>query len=106
MLLRKLTFLAFQLNYLLDRGYYNISVAEMKKKISDGSLFDFLKKKSMDDYFELSILDSSDKKELLESFDSMANAIDKDRKMGIENNGISLLLAYVIELIQEGRFDK
>ena len=101
MRLAKLTFLAFQLNYLLDRGYYEMPIDEMKAKIRDGSLFDFLKKKSMDDYFDLSIFDSNDKKELLESFDRMANAIDEDRKMGVKNNGICLLLAYVIQLIQQ-----
>ncbi len=105
MRLVKLTILAGQLNYLLDRGYYNIPVAEMKKKIRDGSVFDFLKKKSMDDYLDLSLIDSNDRKELLEHFSSMADVIDEDRKMGVMNNGVCLLLAYVIELIQSKSYN-
>ncbi len=103
MVFSRLTYLALELNYLLDRGYYTSTVEEIKHKIRNKSLFNYLENKTKDDYFDLSLLDDNDRKELLEQFEDMADSIDEDRKMGIQKNGICLLLAYVIELIQRRR---
>ncbi len=105
MRMTRLTFLAFQLNYLLDRGYYAPSVEEVKEQIKNKKLFDYLKAKCRDDYLDLSLLDDTDRKELLEEFEGLADNVDEDRKMGIQKNGICLLLAYVIELIQRKKND-
>ena len=102
----KLTYLAFYLNYLLDRGYYNFSIEEIKDQIKNRSLFDYLQKASKDDYFDISLLDDNDRDWLLDEFNNMVINIDEDRKLAVQHNGICLLLAYTIELIQRQRFQK
>lgn len=99
MRLMQLTGLAFSLNYLLDRGYYNFPIEEVKQKIKDGTLFEYLKSKTKDDYFDISLLDEKYRNELLSSFNSCLD-IDEDRKMGVQKNGICLLMAYVFQIIQ------
>ena len=96
MRLTKLTFLAFQLNYLLDRGYYDFSVKEAKAKIRDKSLFGHLKKMSRDDYLDLSLLDDEDRKELLENFEDMAKP-NKGEKI----QGNSPILAEILNEISK-----
>lgn len=105
-----LTGLVLSLNYLLDRGYYKFSVEAIKEKIRDRSLFNYLNQEiSSNPHFDISLIDDDDKNwlldqfELLDEFKSMADNIDEDRKLAVQKNGICLLLAYVIELIQRQR---
>jgi len=99
-----LTGLVFNLNHILDRGYYEFSIEEIKEKIRDRSLFEYLDEKiSKDDYFDISMLDVNDRSWLLDGFQDMADNIDADRKLAVQKSGICLLLAYVIELIQRQR---
>lgn len=93
------TFLGFYLNMLLDRQK-TLSVSETKKHIDDGSLFDWLKD-LFGDEIDLSLYQQEDKAEMLDFFQNLVNAVDEDRKMGVKHNGISLLLAYCIEGVQQ-----
>lgn len=97
----KLIHLAFYLNYMMDRGYYSFSIQEIKQQIKARTVFDFLLKVSKDDYFDISPLDADDRTWLLDEFNNMLETIDEDRKLAVQKNGICLLLAYVIELMQK-----
>ena len=98
----QLTSFAVALNHILDKGYYEFSIEEIKGKIRDKSLFDYLEKKvSREDFLDLSVLNEKDRKELLGTFEDMVDNVNEDRKMGIQNNGLCLLLAYAHTLITQ-----
>ncbi len=99
--LLKFTFLSFSLNSLLDQKKF-VDIKEIEDHIEDGSIFVFLKEKFGDEV-DLSLYGEEERKDLIEFFKSLLNAVDPRRKFGVENNGITLLLAYCIEGIQELR---
>ena len=100
----RLTCLAFNLNYLLDRGYYCFPIQEIKAAIKGRTLFTYLNRKiSKDDSFDISLFDDSDRAWLMDQFSNLADTIDEERKLGVQKNGICLLLAYTLELIQQER---
>ncbi|MDD5344567.1 MAG: hypothetical protein PHW12_09125 [Smithella sp.] len=104
------TLLAMELNAAIDSGKYSsIGIAEVEKHLRDGSIFTFLKEKIGED-IDLSLLTSPDScypgfvEYYTERMDSMVNAYggNEKRKWGIENQGLCLLLAWTIEIIQQG----
>ena len=104
------TLLAMELNAAIDSGKYNhIGIEEIKQHLEDGSIFNFLKQKVGDD-IDLSLLVSPDScypgfvDYYIERMQSMVNAYsgNERRKWGIENQGLCLLLAWTIEIIQQG----
>jgi len=99
----KFTILGFELNHLLDEGQ-TVSLEEVEKKIKAGVIFDWLSEKYSD--IDLSLYAPKDREELNSFFDNLLNAVDAQRKMGVKNNGLSLLLAYCIEGIQQQRNNK
>lgn len=92
------TFLAFYLNSLLDDKRV-LDIRETKNRINDGTLFDWLKNKFGND-IDFSLYTDDDKKVLIELFQSLVDAVDEKRKMGVKNNGLALLIAYCLEGIQ------
>ncbi len=97
----QLTFLAFQLNGALGSGRYdNVSIPCIKKAIEDGTVLDFLDSRMGSD-IDLSLLEESDRAELLKEWRSVVNAVDENRKMCVEKNGLCLLVAYLLEGIQQ-----
>jgi hypothetical protein len=94
----RLTFLSFYLNSLLDQEL-KLDYRETIEQIEKRSIFDWLKIK-FEDKIDLSLYESADKEALLELFNNLMD-VDARRKFVVENNGISLLLAYCIEGIQE-----
>jgi hypothetical protein len=95
------SFLAFELNALLDRGL-SIHVEETHKRIADGTLFDWLEERFRPEpnYLDLSLYEGPERQGMLEIFGSLSNAVDAKRKMGVERNGLALLVAYCIEVMQ------
>ncbi len=95
-----ITFLAFQLNGLLDTGEYaNIDIKTVAREIEDGTIFNFLETR-FKGILDLSILDTARRQELVEEWQSLLNAVDHRRKFCVEKNGIALLVAYCLEGIQ------
>ena len=94
----RLTYLSFCFNSLLDQDF-KISPLEIKKHIEDKSIFEWLKIE-FNDKIDLSLYEAEDKRVLLELFNDLALAVNEKRKFDVENNGLSLLLAYCIEGIQ------
>jgi hypothetical protein len=99
-----LTVLAYYLNGALDSGKHNnVTLDEVYEQIEAGTVFEYLKNTVA--RIDLSGFSVADKQELVEEWQRMANAIDARRKLVVENNGICLLLAYVINGLHE-RYEK
>lgn len=96
--LSSLTVLAFYLNGAIDAGKHT-DLEEIYSQIEAGTIFEYLKYNV--DRIDLSMLTAVDRKELVEEWQRIANAVDARRKFVVENNGYCLLLAYVIEGIQQ-----
>lgn len=94
----KYTFLGFYLNSLIDNGEF-ISLSEIKEKINNKAVFPFLKSK-YEDRLDISIYTEEELEKLEEFFFGLYNAVDEQRKMGIEKNGLCLLVAYCFEALQ------
>jgi hypothetical protein len=96
-----LTFLGFYINSAIDTGKYDgISVSDVQDQIRAGTIFEFLQRKLGND-IDLSILDGEKKTELLKEWTGLVEAVDERRKMGIEKSGLTLLMAYLLEGIQQ-----
>jgi|ERR671918_123657 hypothetical protein len=99
--LRKLTALGSCFNVLIDSNQHTgISQDEVIIEIDNGTIFQHLAKFEDVVNWGLSNLSEEDTWRLLGEWQSMVNVIDSRRKLGISNNGICLLLAYVLEGIQ------
>lgn len=106
--LRKLTLLGTCLNLVIDSDQSKkVSTDDITNQINDGNLFKYLEENFHSDMkWGLDNLTEEDKWHLLGEWQSMVNAIDAERKLGVKNDGICLLLAYVIEGIQMRTFIK
>lgn len=94
------TFLAFQFNMLLDQGE-TLPIEEVQAKIEDGSLFGWLEDRYGKEphFLDLSLYDVKERGTILASFQELLG-VNADRKFGVTRNGISLCLAYCIEILQ------
>jgi hypothetical protein len=102
--LRKLTLLGTCLNFAIGQNR-EISTDEITDHINGGKIFKYLEENFRSDVkWGLENLTDEDKWHLLGEWQSMVNAIDSERKLAVKNNGICLLLAYVIEGIQMRTF--
>jgi hypothetical protein len=96
----QLTFIGFYLNGALGSGKYDeISIEEVKARIRDHTIFDYLKTKLGSD-IDLSVLSPEDRLELNSEWEDLADAVDEARKMCVDKNGLCLLMAYLLEGIQ------
>jgi hypothetical protein len=100
--LKKLTSLAFSLNSVIDSGLASdFSIGLVKRHITDGSIVDYLSHN-----FEVVarwgfvFWTTEEKRHILGEWQSMENAVDEQRKFSVQNSGMNLLLAYVLEGIQ------
>lgn len=85
---------------MLDRGI-TLPIDDVKEKINDGTIFERLENKFGLD-MDMSLHTNANRSEMLYLFQQLYNTVDSCRKMGVELNGISLLIAYSIEGIQQG----
>jgi len=106
--LRKLTLLGTCLNFAIDSGQSkSVSTDAITNQINSGNIFTYLEDNFHSDMkWGLDNLTDEDRWHLLGEWQSMVNAIDSERKFGVTNDGICLLLAYVIEGIQMRTFSK
>jgi len=104
-----LTHLIAEINHLIDLGKYDgITIEDIYKAINNGSILRYLKEKAGDD-IDLSIYLKTKTFNDFESWyvehlQSLYNAYsgDENRKWGIQNRGLCLLLAWTNEIIQQG----
>jgi hypothetical protein len=96
----RFTYLAFELNAMLDRGCV-LSVEATRRHVEDGTLFDWLDVQ-LEGAGELdgTPLDPDVRRAMLEVFQPL-NDVDARRSFGVEHNGVALLLAYCLEGIQQ-----
>ena len=96
-----LTFLAFFLNGAIDTGKYNdISFQEVADSVKAGTIFDFLQTRLADD-IDLSTFEKHKQQELTTEWQEMLQAINPRKKFLVENNGLCLLVAYLLQGIQQ-----
>ena len=93
-----LTFIAFYFNSAIDTGRYDdLSIEEVRREIQAGTIF---RAKKLGTDIDLSILDDRTEAELLAEWQDMEIAIPARKKFGVENRGLPLLAAYLLEGIQ------
>ena len=84
----------------MDSGRYDdIAFSEVKSKIENGTIFDFLRQRLGND-IDLSVLMKENEAELLAEWRDLLAAVNSRRKMGVEMRGLPLLIAYLLEGIQ------
>jgi hypothetical protein len=86
---------------MLDRGIC-LPSEDVRQRINDGTLFDWLQGKFGLD-MDISLHTEENLSEMLKLFQQFNNTVNSKKKMGVELNGISLLLAFSIEGIQQGK---
>jgi hypothetical protein len=94
------TQLAFKALALVDEGE-SLDIDETRKHAEDGTLLSWLE----DEFggrIDFVFYEDADKAELSDRFASLANAASAT-DLGIENNGLALVAAYCLEVIQEDR---
>ena len=101
----KLSVLLFHLNHLIDSGVHvQCSYDDMWKHMESGTVLSYLHTKFPE--IDLSWIKMDDTSNFVQYFNrsliTFTDVIDTRRKMGIENNGITLLIGFIIELIQQG----
>jgi hypothetical protein len=86
--------LGFYLNGALGSGKYDdISIDEVKKRIRDRAIFDYLKMKLGSD-IDITVLRPN------AEWEDMSYALDEARKLCVDRHGLCLLMAYILEGIQ------
>ena len=94
------TYLAFELNSLLDRGC-SVSIDITRRRVEDGTVFDWLDAElDAPDLDDGTPVDPHVRESILDVFRPL-NQVDSHRQFGVEHNGVALLLAYCIEGIQQ-----
>lgn len=94
--------LLWELIAALDTGKYDeLSIEDVKLHARGGKISTFLQEQFADADF--SLLKDEDWKSLNDEFASMENAIDSRRKFGVENRGLSLLMAWALQGVQNER---
>lgn len=96
----QLTVLGFELNGAIDSGnYQNISIKDIQREIENGSILEYLEKELGRDI--LGDFSIQEKNELKEHWESLEN-VTVSTEFLVKNNGLNLLIAYVLEGIQNG----
>jgi hypothetical protein len=98
-----LTTLASEANSAIDYSKIKVSMKEMRDILQRNKLFEFLAKYK--DEFGATVglmTDAKDRDYLNRNLEDLALAMEgrEKRKFAVENNGLCLLLGYLIELLQ------
>lgn len=101
-----LTHLALFLNAAVASGdYADVTASDVSLRIEDGTIFDFLEER-LPNRIDLSNLHNDDRAELIEFWRQLGNATSLSQfRIFRESNGFSVLVAYLLEGIQQ-RFAK
>ena len=97
------TFLGFHFNSLVDSGEF-IELTEMREKLSQGNLFKWLEEK-YGHRVDVSLFTNEEIKKIESFFRSLSENVDEGKKMGIERNGLCLLVAYCFDGAQKEEED-
>lgn len=89
------TFLGFHFNSLVDQGEF-VELKLMHNKISSGNLFDWLTD-LFGNKLDFSLFTKEEINKIESFFLSLSENTDESRKMGIDKNGLCLLVAYCFE---------
>ena len=105
-----LTFLGLHVNAAIEKGYGSkISFNDVYKGLEERNLFELLDEK-LPRVLDLSLFLERNEGYSLEQRDGLLNALSdaasgmegqETRKYGIESSGLSLLMAYILEAIQQ-----
>jgi hypothetical protein len=96
----RFTYLAFELNAMLDRGGL-LTIESTRRHVDDGTVFDWLDSQLESPHdLDGTPLDPQVRAEMLEVFRPL-NDLDSVGHFGVEHNGVALLLAYCVEGIQQ-----
>ena len=95
----RFTFLGFHLNSIKDSGL-DLNLEETEKHLDKKTLFPFLKEK-FGSSLDISIYTPTEIEEMEEFFSGLYCSVDAERKFGIKNDGLSLLIAYCLEGVQQ-----
>jgi hypothetical protein len=80
--------------------YDSVTAAEVAHNAEAGTMRAFLQERFASD-FDFSLLGPEDWAVVSETWANLANAVDARRKFGVENRGVSLLMAYALESLQK-----
>ena len=98
MLITDLTVPGFFLIHAIETGQYDdLSIAEVKTAIDNHTIFSFLEERLGSDYFNH--LTTEEKRESNEHWEALNN-VALPGKFGVTRRGISLILGYLLEGIQ------
>jgi hypothetical protein len=89
------TFLGFYFNSLVDAGEF-LDLQETHNKIRSKQLFDWLMS-MYSDRLDISLFTKKQLGVIEDFFEGLSTTTDEARKMGIEKNGLCLLVAYCLE---------
>jgi hypothetical protein len=92
------TFLGFYFNSLVDSGEF-LDLRETHDKIRSKRLFEWLMT-MYSDRLDISLFTKEQLIEIEGFFESLSVSTDEARKMGVEKNGLCLLVAYCLEAAQ------
>jgi hypothetical protein len=97
------TYLAFELTNLLDDGLV-VDIDEVRQRLDDGTVLDWLQEQFGGDphNFDPSLYSDEERRIVVGALNNIAVAVDARRKFGVENNGLTLLLALAIQAVQVG----
>lgn len=103
--LSSLAFLGFSINMALENGYANaISFDDVYTSLNNKTLLEDLETK-IPDFFDFSLYPkgSEENQYINEVLDYIAGGLQgrERRKVGIEKSGLNLLLAYILEAMQQ-----
>ena len=98
----KFRHLIWQFNMLLDTGLYDdLSLEDVGRHIDGGSIESFLTGHFVEGKIDLSPIGPNDWAEITEVWRGIYETTDLDRKMGVRNKGLCLLLALALECYQQ-----
>ena len=97
------TYLAFELTHLLDGGVV-VDIDETRERLDDGTALDWLEERFAGEphHFDPSLYSPEEREIVVRSLANVALAVNARKKFGVEKNGIALLLACAIQVIQGG----
>jgi hypothetical protein len=100
------TFLGFELNHLLDQGL-SVDIDETRERLDQGTVFEWLEEQFAQEpyYLDLSLYEQEERETIIRAFQSISNAVDARKKFGVERNGIALLVAFCLQILQAGPED-
>lgn len=97
-----LTYLLLELNTCIDEcGPNAVSIDQVEAHVASGDILQFLAAR-FDGHMDLSLLDSDHIAIVIRNLQDINDALGNQarRKCGVENSGLCLLMAWVVEVLQ------